>query len=248
MSDAQDRADTRAAELSQRLQDGEGLNHYDYGDGAIREEIVQTLGPDQNAPIAVVTRNAYGALVLNAASAMFIDVDFPAHSKVGSLFRGLMGKKTSDPQESALAGLRDWAKRHGGLGMRIYRTCAGLRALVTSRTFDPTDSSTIDLLRDAASDPLYIRLCQNQQCFRARLTPKPWRCNFPKPPSRYPWQMAAQESAFRVWQSKYEQKIQAYCACRFIEHVGGAGIDVDIQPVLALHDQISGVSADRPLA
>src|SRR5271156_4256177 len=68
MEDAQRKADSRATELNQKLQSGAQLNHYDYGDGAIREEVVQTI-----APSAVVTRNVYGALVLNATNAMFID-------------------------------------------------------------------------------------------------------------------------------------------------------------------------------
>ena len=56
-----------------------------------------------------------------------------------------------------------------GFGFRIYRTRAGFRLLVTSGTFDPSAAETLALLKEFGSDPLYIRLCKAQECFRARL-------------------------------------------------------------------------------
>jgi hypothetical protein len=246
IDDAQGQANARAAELSQKLQSGIQLNHYDYGDGAIREEVVQSMDS------AVITRNVYGALVLNTSGAMFIDIDFPQGAKPsGGLLRGLWGKPkpaASSPEESALRQLRDWTGRQSGMGMRTYRTFAGLRALVTHRTYDPDDPQTIDLLRDAGSDPLYIRLCQNQQCFRARLTPKPWRCALGKPASRYPWSSAQQEANFRAWQSQYDQQIQDYSTCRFLEQAGAGNVASEIQPVIDLHDQFACAQTEKPLA
>jgi hypothetical protein len=32
------------------------------------------------------------------------------------------------------------------------------------------------LMRFLRADPDYVRLCAVQECYRARLTPKPWRC------------------------------------------------------------------------
>ncbi|MCL2624383.1 MAG: hypothetical protein FWD31_12035 [Planctomycetaceae bacterium] len=61
-------------------------------------------------------------------------------------------------------------------GVRVYKTCAGYRGLVTHATFDPTADATLDLMRQFRCDPQYVALCKRQESFRARLTPKGWRC------------------------------------------------------------------------
>ncbi|MGL4942276.1 MAG: hypothetical protein ACRC46_03690 [Thermoguttaceae bacterium] len=68
--------------------------------------------------------------------------------------------------------LEDW----GTWSVRIYKTMAGYRGIVTHTLFDPTATTTLELMRDFNCDPLYIRLCEHQQSFRARLTPKGMRC------------------------------------------------------------------------
>src|SRR6185437_11448436 len=65
-------ADARALELGRILREGRPLDRYLYGEQPLREEVIRTIQPE----VAVITRNRYGALVLNAARAMFIDVDF----------------------------------------------------------------------------------------------------------------------------------------------------------------------------
>ena len=66
--------------------------------------------------------------------------------------------------------------RWPGWGVRVYKTCAGYRGLVTHATFDPTADATLDLMRQFRCDPQYVTLCKRQESFRARLTPKGWRC------------------------------------------------------------------------
>ena len=61
-------------------------------------------------------------------------------------------------------------------GVRIYKTCAGYRGLVTHTTFDPTADASLELMRQFQCDPQYVALCKRQESFRARLTPKGWRC------------------------------------------------------------------------
>ena len=75
-SEAQQRADVRINELIQKVSMGKVLNRYSYGDRPMREEITQSVISDDLREVAVVTRNGYGALVLNTANAMFIDIDF----------------------------------------------------------------------------------------------------------------------------------------------------------------------------
>lgn len=57
----------------------------------------------------------------------------------------------------------------------LYRTAAGFRLLILHQLFDPDDTKTWTILSALGVDPVYQRMCHLQKCFRARLTPKPWR-------------------------------------------------------------------------
>ena len=57
-------------------------------------------------------------------------------------------------------------------------------------------------------NPLYRRLCRTQKWFRARLTPKPWRCGFENPPCRWPWPDGRAEARYKDWETRYKK------ACR----------------------------------
>jgi len=199
---------------------GRPLDRYSYGSRPLREEIVQTVGD------AVVSRNLYGALVLNSPRAMFIDID--------------------DDSPRALDRVRRWASKHPDLGTRWYRTAAGLRGLVASRTFEPTSDEALALLGEVGSDPLYVKLCKAQASFRARLTPKPWRCALRPPPSRWPFEDAGDEARFRAWQQSYEQASGRYAVCKPVETLGPATVHDEVWPILALHDQQA--CGDLPLA
>jgi len=247
VDDAQRSANERVIELARMLEAGTPLDRYAYGDRPLREEIVQVVAEN----LAVVTRNLYGALVLNSSRCMFIDVDFADKGAVpkSGLFRRLLGKSAAaGPEEGALQSIRECAGRRPDLGMRIYRTRAGLRGLVTNRTFDPAAPESIDLLNDIGSDPLYIRLCQAQACFRARLTPKPWRCGLRPPATRYPLLTADAQQRFNRWRAEYERVILGFGVCQFVEHVGRADVHPEVRQMLALHDQFACARSDRPLA
>ena len=64
---------------------------------------------------------------------------------------------------------------HPGWAVRVYRTPSGLRAMATHQRFAPNDPAVTAFFDAVGADPVYVRMCINQQCFRARLTPKPWR-------------------------------------------------------------------------
>jgi hypothetical protein len=247
VEDAKREADTRAAELVRIFESGVQLKTaYGY-DRPLREEIIEAV-PGKTAP-AIITRNAYGVLVLNTANAMFLDIDCSAPSPMRRIARRLLSPRGSpSAEEQRLGGIQQWASVHPNLGMRIYRTFAGFRCLITNQIFDLADDATIQLLAGSGSDPLYIRLCKTQGCFRARLTPKPWRCGVPRPPNRYPWTNPAEESHFRNWLTAYEQSIQRYCVCRFVRHLGPQEVHRDIQPILDLHDRRVCDDSGRPLA
>lgn len=250
LDEAAQKAEARVAELTRKVLSGAELDRYSYGERAIREEITQALANPGGSEIAVVTRNQYGALVLNATNAMFIDIDLPETSTPG-LLSGLFHRTpaaTASPEDTTVGQISAWASQHPDLSLRIYRTFAGLRCLITNQIFDPSSSESLNVLRELGSDPLYVRLCQAQQCFRARLTPKPWRCQFATPPSRYPWEDAPSEARYREWEQQYTRAIGSYSVCSFVKQLGPAETHPDVAPILALHDQVTGVTAQRKLA
>ena len=240
VGDAQAKADARAGVIVDKLAAHETLNRYAYGDRPMREEIRQVVDGPAKKELAIVTRNAYGALVLNAAQAMFIDIDFPDKNPGGGGLRRLFGGGAPpDPEQVHVQRVEAWAARRPDLGMRIYRTFGGLRCLITNVPFDPAERDAQSILQDLRSDPLYIRLCQAQECFRARLTPKPWRCGVYQRPPRYPWPDTPTEMLFRDWESKYEAASAHYAVCRLVKEIGPREVHPEIEPVLTLHDQLA---------
>lgn len=234
-----------------KFRSGQPLNRYGYGEHPMREEITQGVTNNTGREVAIVTRNLYGALVLNAANAMFIDIDFSdkgVASSSGGGFQWGPGKRALSQEDQRVERITAWANGHPDVGLRVYRTAAGLRGLITNQTFDPSRTDTLEVLREFDSDPLYVRLCQAQDCFRARLTPKPWRCDLYKPPSRYPWESSDREIQYRQWEKRYEQASRSYAVCKLVKQLGPQGIHPDVAPILMLHDQLTGVAADLPLA
>jgi hypothetical protein len=244
---AQREAYARAERVTARFVGGQPLDRYGYGDRPLREEQLEVHDDEAGRTLAVITRNSYGALVLNAARAMFIDIDLPKDKPAGML-GGLFGGKKASPEAEALARIQQWAARRPDHGVRVYRTAAGLRGLVTSHPLHPADGEAQQILHTLGSDPLYIALCRAQESFRARLTPKPWRCGLPNPPGAYPRETPAAEHRFQVWVQRYEHSLSQYAVCRFIAHYGDPRPHPEIAPILALHDRHALATRDLPLA
>ncbi|MGI9470645.1 MAG: hypothetical protein ACR2NZ_03865, partial [Rubripirellula sp.] len=96
------------------------------------------------------------------------------------------------------------------------------------------------------ADPLYRRMCKNQECFRARLTPKAWRCQIEKPPTRFPFSTPGEESAYRRWEKTYLAGIADYGTCSYLETVGSRDVDSALEGLVALHDDLTkATSTDR---
>ncbi|MCL4488197.1 MAG: hypothetical protein M1570_08715 [Chloroflexi bacterium] len=244
-------AQARVRELVERIKAGQTLDRYSYGERPLREEIIQGVSGDSGKEAGILTRNAYGATVLNASNAMFVDIDFKEQGALSSLsaqVQKLRGQAVPSEEDRTVAAIEQWAARNPGLGVRVYRTFGGLRCLMTNELFDPTQESSLALLRELKSDPLYITLCRDQGCFRARLSPKPWRCGAGKPPSKYPWQDFNAEMRFRAWDEKYRATSAKFAVCRLIKQIGSPEVHPDIQPILSTHDQMSCVESDLTLA
>lgn len=244
-AEAAGRARERLEAMIARVGQGAPLQHgYGYGTRALREEIVRELpGPDGGAA-GIVTRNGYGALVLNTARMLFVDVDLP--EQPGTL-RRVFGAK-ADGEAEVLARLRGALQAEPGACFRVYRTAAGFRVLATDPLVTPGGAEAERLMAAAGADPAFVKLCRAQQSFRARLTPKPWRCGRRLPPNAYPREDAGARQAFATWLADYETACRSRATCRFVEGVGGTRVHREVVPLLALHDQATRASESLPLA
>lgn len=239
-----DAARARAAEIARdagRTLPDRDKRPYLYADRPIREEVVETFGDDDQR-WAAITRNRYGAFVLNTASTLFADVDYPAEpiaTRIGRTVKRWIGKPGPSQDDAILERVAEVADADPHLTIRLYRTHGGFRCLVTSRAFDPTADGAERLLVALGSDPLYVKLCHAQRCFRARLTPKPWRIGLPLPPVRFPWRDERAETAQRTWERSYDDAIRDHTACAFVASFGDAPSDPIAARVTELHDRIA---------
>lgn len=147
--------------------------------------------------------------------------------------------------------VHEFLAHHPEWNLRIYKTPAGMRLLATHRNFTASDPLVQEIFTALGADPMYVAMCRNQQCFRARVSPKPWRigihdrlkprhCNWPVEPERMPQRLA--------WIDSYEKAAQGYAACTFLRSEGSGSVHLDIAPVIDLHDEMCGATSQRPIA
>ena len=231
-------AKSRAREKIERLQrkingDRQVLADYEV---EIREEILQTIDDK-----SVITRNRYGAQVLNAENLMFLDIDKPKATFV-SLF-----KKSDRQQDKAkiFDSIRKLATspKYFMFGFRLYETFQGARVIVLGKEFDPLGDSTLSIMKEFHCDPLYVAICRKQNCFRARLTPKPYRMNMQSYKVQYPTD--GEDVEFRRWLQDYEYQSRNFSSCRFIEQVGPSQAGTD---AVQVHDDITRATVNLQLA
>ena len=202
----------------------------------IREEILKVIDDK-----AIITRNRYGAQVLNAESLMFLDIDKPKTS-FGSLF------KKSNPQqdkENIYEMVRKLAggSKYSGLNFRIYETFQGARVIVLGKDFNPLDNATFSMMKEFNCDALYTSICRKQNCFRARLTPKPRPLNLQTYKVKY--HLETVHIQFENWLQNYDRESRNYNVCKFIGQVGTSHF---IPEAVRLHDELTGATSHLPLA
>ena len=228
----------RAKEKIERLQrkinrDKQVLADYEV---EIREEILQTIDDK-----SIITRNRYGAQVLNAENLMFLDIDKPKTS-----FAGLF--KKNNPQQDKVK-IFDMIRKlatspkYSALGFRIYETFQGARVIVLGRDFSVRDRDTIAMMNEFNCDALYVAICRKQVCFRARLTPKPYRMKMQAYKVQYP--RDGDDPAFQNWLKEYEYQSRNFSSCKFIEQVGAS---YSTPEAVQIHDDVTGTRINLPLA
>lgn len=218
-------AQERAQKLASRLaNDPASRRDYDYDDAPVPEALVDDLRG--NPSPAVVTRNSYGCLVLNAGELLFADID--------------------DGQQALQRIARVVERR--GLSARVYQTAAGYRVMVTDRNFRGGGDEAEQLLNELGSDPMYMRLCRVQESFRARLTPKPWRCEFYRPQVKFPFETPDAQRRIERWLKEYNAIIPRYATCRFVQTIGAERVQPAFASLVEYHDRETRANSRLTLA
>jgi len=135
--------------------------------------------------------------------------------------------------------------------LRLYRTPAGLRVLAMHRPFVPNDPEVSQFFQTLKCDPVYVQMCQRQQCFRARVSPKPWRIGIRDHLRPRPGVWPVREEAMpvrRAWVDAYHAKAAGFAACRFEAELGQGPVHEKVRAVQDLHDRLCRADSGLPIA
>ncbi|MGA2175876.1 MAG: hypothetical protein ABSH38_12930 [Verrucomicrobiota bacterium] len=254
IADAQSLANQAAQQLADRFRAGDYPPKHGgyYPDRPFREQVLQEIKNEAGEIAGVVTRNSYGCSVLNTARVMFVDIDLPEPKGFGGFFKRFFGKPDFKPpvdaQNVAMTQIESWTRNNPQWGWRIYRTRAGLRLLATQGLVEAASDVADGVFEALGADPLYRKLCKTQKCFRARLTPKPWRCGVRSKPDRWPWLDPKAEQRFQKWEAQYQSFSFNWATCEFRSQIGNATVHPQVQSILKLHDDTTRAGSKLQLA
>lgn len=246
-ADAKAAADRALADVAATVRAGTAKDWYAYAESTRPEPLVDEVMSADGTRAAAVTINRYGATILNTARVPFVDVDLVRNRTGGGLGR-FFGKKppAPDPAAEQIAKLETWVGERSGRAARVYRTAAGLRYLLPATELDPASDETRSLLERLGTDPRYTNLCRVQRCYRARLSPKPWRLGVGGPPGHIKYGRDAAQ--FAEWDEAYREASMRHAVCDLLTTIGAAPPTDDAARVLDLHDAATGVGSGLPLA
>ena len=152
-------------------------------------------------------------------------------------------------EEIALARVRNFIGKNPNWNVRIYRTPIGMRVLATHQTFDPNEPIVAECFKEIAADRRYVVMCERQACFRARVSPKPWRIGISQRLRGGVWPIDDHRMFHRkAWIDQYEFVSTSYASCKFIESIGSGMVHNEIRDVIEVHDRLSQANSTLPIA
>lgn len=146
---------------------------------------------------------------------------------------------------------REWCGMYSEWRVRIYETPAGARVVATHDTFEAGEEPATTFMAFMKADPLYEHMCRLQRCFRARVTPKPWRTRLAQRfRSGGTWPVSDPEALERraTWAAAYEQIQPEYASCRYVKTIGPGPDHPRIARIVQLHDDYCNANRRLPLA
>jgi len=170
---------------------------------------------------------------------------------VAILFHLFLSAWRGGAEASARRRVEKFIEQNPNWSLRVYRTPAGLRLLAMQQTFDPNDPAVCDCFHALGADPVYVQMCLNQQCFRARVSPKPWRVGVARHMRPQPgvWPVAPERMEIRnVWIAEYEAACPSFASCHFEGTLGSGASHAETRRVQELHDELSRANSSLPIA
>jgi len=166
---------------------------------------------------------------------------------LAGLLNKVIQRISGGPEAKALEQIKKVSSENAELHLRLYRTPMGYRVLLMNDTYSPTSEAAINLLKDLQSDNIYIQMCKNQDCFRARVSPKPWRIGVDRlKPSPGVWPIKAERLRERVrWVGMYEKKARSYSSCHYVLDLGSDKVHKKAEFVRKIHDEMCKVTNDK---
>ena len=251
---------------------GSGLEYYPLR--RLPEELLDEVRSPDGTLIAAITRNRYGAAVLNTDAVLISDIDLDEPSAqdvvrgsgaglLSRLFGGGRGEQlTAQEREPDAFGLRspgrrgehhartlalieDFTAHHPELGVRTYRTRNGFRLLITGSGAAPASDRARELMSSLRSDELYMTLCRVHDTYRARLTPKPWRIEVDR--FEELGTRTAADDVHRAWVKRYREASAEVAVCRLLSSTGPAPDPLE-QQIIDLHDRAVRPESGQRLA
>ncbi len=179
---------------------------------------------------------------------------------IGMLFSIMISRQTAEklleiqhrfianPEQQGLALIRSFSQSHPTWHLRVYRTPKGFRVLVMHQIFDPRGEEAQQLFNALQADPNYVRMCKNQNCFRARISPKPWRIGLEALRSGV-WPVKEQSMhARKVWVDEYQTRAEEYASCKFVEQLGSQLTHPKAKHVQSIHDPYCNANLNLEIA
>lgn len=162
----------------------------------------------------------------------------------------LMMRYGGGSEARARSRIENWLLLHRDWHLQLYRTPAGLRLMAVHATFDPADPIVAKFFRAIGADPVYARMCLRQNCFRARVSPKPWRIGIGphiRPQSVWPIDPEKLPER-RRWLDEYEHKAKDFSACQYLDSLGSGLLHPKVHDVQRWHDELCRARVPLPSA
>ncbi|SLJ83903.1 hypothetical protein [Psychrobacter sp. DAB_AL43B] len=237
--------------------DNDQLLHYKYPERYDHHGFMPALPIDESIPLAKVKIWFFIFLFILIASVIawlgvswlwLLAVMFGATAYLwqqASARDKVWSQKYSDDAASLLPYMTNLIKKritsHPNESFRLYQTPAGFRIIATHDIVSPSNSVVEEWFAYFHADTNYVHLCQVQQCFRARLTAKPWRMNEVENnnlakdiPAKDFWfsfedtdverSIEQREDALKArkqWIADYDNYAKNYRACHYVESIIG---------------------------
>ncbi len=229
--DARKKAQESYEIIQHRILERESKEDYEV---PIKEHVDEIL--DENN---IVTICRYGAKVLNTNQYTILDLDdYPVDFM--DLFKPL---RKLPKKERIVAKFLQRVKKHPELGedFRIYETCKGIR-VIGKQYLDPSKGNFQSLMRKIAVDWIYIAMSKKQNCYRARLTPKPYRMRFRTIKIKSPLDCASEN--YKAWTGEYAQASESFSVVKLVTTLGR---DFSSDSVVRFHDKMCNEASGRKL-